>query len=107
MQLLKIIRLIFTFYAAFFAASFVLTAVCCYFMVVFGIESFAMSFLLKVVVMAVIFFIVRSYKAKEFYYYRNLGLSPQVLWITVYAVDFLLFLLLMTLSYKYGWIFTR
>lgn len=100
MQLLKFIRLILTFYKNFFLASFIITAVCAQIFWKYGIETFAVLFWFKIITLALIFYFIKTYKAKEFYYYQNLGISKITLWITTLVTDFALFVILLALTYK-------
>jgi hypothetical protein len=46
----------------------------------------------------VIFYIINTYKKKEFYYYLNIGISKRKLWGLTILFDFLLFLIAINLG---------
>jgi hypothetical protein len=48
---------------------------------------------LKLSATAIIFFYIRTYKNKEFYYYQNLGLSKTFLWSLTISLDLALYVL--------------
>ena len=61
--------------------------------------SFYRSFFFLNTLITLVFFYIRSYKHKEFYYYQNLGLSRGLLWTTTFCFDFALFLFLLYETY--------
>lgn len=45
----------------------------------------------KIISSVLPFYLVRKLRPTEAFYYRNLGLTPTRLWLTLFGVDFLLF----------------
>jgi len=60
-------------------------------MVLFGIKIATTGFM---------FYFIYNYKRNEFYYYRNLGVSKKLLWISTLSFDVVLFNLLLMLVLK-------
>ena len=100
MKLLKLIRLILTFYRSFFLATFIISACCVEIFWKYGIETFLALFWFKIFTLALIFYYTGKFKAREFYYYQNLGISKAILWTTTLTFDFTLFLFLLIVTYK-------
>lgn len=100
MTLLRTIRLILTFYKSFFIANFIITAVCIDIFWKYGMATFFEIFWFKVISLGMIFYFIREFKAKQFYYYQNLGISKMLLWVTTLTFDFGLFMLLIIMTYK-------
>ncbi|HVZ97022.1 MAG TPA: hypothetical protein VG847_09120 [Chitinophagaceae bacterium] len=75
----KKIRLIFTFYRSFFPASFAITTACLWIFFHNGMASFMIVFWFKIITLGGIYYFSKQYKAKEFYYYRNVGISSGLL----------------------------
>lgn len=93
---MKTLRLILTFYKSFALTSLLLTLVCLYFIIEYGqngIHILQYLFWFKLLSMAAIYYFVDSYKEAEFYYYKNLGLTKQKLWIPILIFDFSIFLI--------------
>jgi hypothetical protein len=84
-----------TFYRSFFLLNTLITLVCLFLFREYGFSIFFMLFWLKLTSLALVFFYIRSYKHKEFYYYQNLGLSRGLLWTTTFLFDFGLYLFLL------------
>lgn len=98
---MKTIRLILTFYRNFFLLSLIVTLVCMFSIYINGIRAFFAIFICKTLILATIVYFINIYKEKEFYYYRNLGISKLTLWVTTISLDYFLFIILLTLTYKY------
>jgi hypothetical protein len=62
----------------------------------YGMSIFSTLFWLKLSTLGVTIVFIKSYKSKEFYYYQNLGLSRNFLWLCTLGFDFILYLLLLT-----------
>ncbi len=92
MQLLKKIKIIFTFYRSFFIASNTITVCCIFIFLKNGISVYFPLFWFKIVTLGLIYYFLRSYKSKEIYYYQNLGISKIILWASTLAIDFLMFI---------------
>jgi hypothetical protein len=95
----RTIRLLVTFYRSFFLLNTLITLVCLFLFREYGFSIFFILFWLKLASLALVFFYIRSYKHKEFYYYQNLGLSRRLLWTTTFLFDFALYLFLLYATY--------
>lgn len=100
MKILRTIRLLLTFYRSFFIANLLITLICLGLFREYGFSIFSTLFWLKGASMAIVFYFIRDYKKREFYYYLNLGLSRGVLWRATLLFDFCLYLLLLLYVYK-------
>lgn len=98
--MLRTIRLLLTFYKSFFLLNAIITLVCLGLFWEYGLPIFGVLFWLKLSTMALVFYYIRSYKNKEFYYYQSLGLSRVFLWVSTLSFDLLLYLFLMVRVYK-------
>ena len=92
---MKKLRLILLFYRNFWFASSLITLVCLGLFWEFGLSIFSMLFWFKLATLFIIYRFISSYKAKEFYYYQNLGVSKSILWITTLSVDLIVYLILL------------
>jgi lipopolysaccharide export system ATP-binding protein len=92
-RLITTIKLVLTFYKSFFIASFLITLLCCLLFLEFGPAILLPLHWLKLSAIAIIFFYIRTYKNKEFYYYQNLGLSKTFLWSLTLSLDLALYVL--------------
>lgn len=92
------IRSILDFYQSFAFTSVLITAVCVFFTCKFGIEAFAPLFWFKIAALGLIYYIVNTYKSDELYYFKNLGLTKRVLWVSALLIDLGLFILLLIIS---------
>jgi len=101
MTIHKTIRLIFTFYKSFLLASLLITGACGVLFAEYGMGVFKVLFWLKTTTLAITFYFINTYKAKEYYYYQNLGISRVLLWSTTLIFDFMLFVLMVVLLYKF------
>lgn len=99
-NILKSIRIIFSFYRSFIIASSIITLVCLGIFQKNGPLVFGTIFLFKILTLGLIYYFIGKYKFKEFYYFQNLGISKVVLWVTTLFFDFALFIILMILTYK-------
>jgi hypothetical protein len=97
---MKKLRAILNFYKSFAIASSLITFICVYFIYKFGIEAFSILTWFKLITGAVIFYFIKDYKNNVFYYYKNMGLSKSVLWISTLSFDFLLYLSLSIIALK-------
>jgi len=100
MPTLKTIRLIFTFYKGFLLASIIITSCCGVIFWEYGLSVFRALFWLKISTLAISFYFINTYKAREYYYYHNLHLSKILLWCSILITDFLLFIFLIVLLHK-------
>jgi len=101
MQLLKFFRLSLTFYKSFALASIAITGFCIFLIRKHGLGAFSTVFGFKIIGSIVIFYFIANYKKKEFYYYRNHGLSSNLLWIIAESIDLSLFFLGISLGLKW------
>jgi hypothetical protein len=65
-----------------------------------GVSTITVLFWFKIGTLAMIYSAISSYKRKEFYYYKNLGVSKLTLWVPTLSFDFILFLFLIILTAK-------
>lgn len=93
MEFKRTVSLLATFARPFIPAMLVVTAAALWLTAQFGTSILALMFWFKAATSAMIFYVVDQLKKKEYFYYRNLGLSRRRLWWSVTVVDFLLFLL--------------
>ncbi|MFT4023624.1 MAG: hypothetical protein QM664_07565 [Flavihumibacter sp.] len=100
MRFLKTIRLILTFYRSFVLATSLITACCVALFYEYGLKTFSALFWFKLLTLGLVFYFIRSYKAKEFYYYQNLGVSRALLWSSTLTADFILFIASLIVTYK-------
>ncbi len=92
------LRLIATFYQSYAFASLLVTLFCLLRFYSIGIKPFAVLFWFKIATMAIFMYFIDVYKRDEFYYYKNLGLSKVVLWVSTLVFDFILFLVLISIA---------
>lgn len=93
---MKTLRLILTFYKSFALVSLLLTLTCLYIIYGYGkngIYILQYLFWFKLVTIGIIYYYINSYKNAEFYYYKNLGVSKQKLWIPILFFDISFFLI--------------
>ncbi len=100
MQILKTARLVLLFYRSFFVATNLITASCIAIFYQNGLESFFAIFWFKLITLALIYYFMKSIKAKQFYYYQNLGVSKVVLWTSAFALDFVLFIISLIITHQ-------
>ncbi len=95
--------LYFTFYKSFCFVSIVISLVCGYDLFKSGPAEYAMLFWFKVITSGLIFYYMKEYKTKEFYFYKNLGVSKKALWIFSASIDFLIYFAFVLIALKlYG-----
>jgi hypothetical protein len=94
MRLFKIILLTWTFYKRFLFVSLLITTSCLILFWEYGFSIFRELFWFKIASLALIFYFINSYRANEYYYYRNLGVSKIMLWSVTLVFDFALFIFL-------------
>jgi hypothetical protein len=54
----------------------------------------------KIITSAVIIYLVHSFRPEGFYYYKNLGTSKLLLWVSTLSFDFILFIASLVLTLK-------
>ena len=92
------IRLLLTFFKSFFFAGFLITLACALLYWEYGPHIFKVLFWLKMATLYITFYFIRSYRQKEFYYYRNLGIRDAVLWFLTLGFDGCLFIFFLILA---------
>lgn len=93
---MKTFRLILTFYKSFAALSMMLTLTCLFILFEYGFNGIYILqtlFWFKLITLGLIFYFTNSYKKSEYYYYKNLGISKQKLWIPILIFDLSIFIL--------------
>ena len=100
LKLLKIIKLILTFYRNYFIATTAITTCCIWIFHKNGISTFFPLFWFKIGTLGLIYYFVKSYKKREIYYYQNLGVSQIILWSSTLAFDLVLFIVSLIITYK-------
>lgn len=100
MQILKTFRLAWAFYKSYALFSMFITLFCIRIVYSYGLQVFTSVFWGKVITSAIAWYFVNESKRNEFYYYRNLGISPARLWILTLIFDFVCFLSLVIITYK-------
>ena len=102
MHYLRKAKLIWTFCNGFLFALLFITACSLLLFFKFGFSFFSV-FWFKLITQGIVFYLVNDYRQKEYYYYLNTGISKRGLWAPILSLDFLLFLLLVILTYKIRW----
>ena len=97
---MKIIRLTITFYKSFAFASLMITLSCLSIIYTWGVATFPILLWFKIITLGLIFYFIHNFKKDQFFYYKNLGLTKKHLWVSVLTFDFILFLILITLTLK-------
>ena len=100
MKLSAIIRLLLTFYKNFFLFSFLITLSCASLYWEYGPPILTVLVWFKLLTQGLTWNFIRTYKKKEFYYYRNLGLRDTILWSVILGMDLSLFILLLILTHQ-------
>lgn len=99
MRLFKIIRLTWTFYKNFLLISAIITFFCLRAFWINGFAGFLGIFWCKVLTFGLTYYFINTNKKNEYYYYQNLGVAKALLWTATLSFDFILFLLLLILTY--------
>ena len=98
--MIRTLRLILTFYRSFFFTTFVLNVMGMSIIYAHGINTFTALVWFKIITLGMILYVIDLYKKKEYYYYKNLGVSKLVLWIPILSFEFIVFNLLLFLTLK-------
>jgi hypothetical protein len=96
--MIRLLRLLWTFYTSFALLSWIVTLACVEVIRETGLYFFGLLFWGKVACLGLLFLYIRSRKNKEYYYYHNFGLSSVFLWRATLGFDFSLFLMLISLA---------
>lgn len=99
-MLMKMIRLILSFYKSFAFASLAISLSCVIIINKWGGDTFIALLWYKIITMGLIFYYIQTNKSDNFFYYKNLGLTKKLLWITTLSLDFILFLLITVTAIK-------
>lgn len=94
---MKKLRLTLTFYSSFLISSIMISLGCMLSIYKYGLDIFAVMFYFKISTLALTFYFLNSYKRNEFYYYQNLGVSKNFLWISTSFIDISLYLTFVTI----------
>ena len=97
---MRTLGLIINFYKSFAFASWMITLSSLVIIYTHGIHTFTVLFWFKIFTIGLIIYFINSFKANEFYYYKNLGISKLRLWISTISLDLILFILLIVLTLK-------
>ena len=97
---MKTLGLIVNFYKSFALANLLITLSCITIAYTHGKDTLTALFWCKIITFGIIIYLINSYKRDEFYYYKNLGTSKLVLWISTLSFDFILFIALLVLTLK-------
>jgi len=100
---MRTLKLIARFYRGIFLANFFVTIVSAYAIALhrdLANKLIGTFFWGKIVTLCLIIYFAFVAKKKELYYYQNLGVSKQKLAVTVWLVDFSLWLILIIIAYR-------
>jgi type III secretory pathway component EscU len=61
----------------------------------YGLSILNILLWFKIITLGILFYYINNRKKNEFYYYKNLGLTKQILWTLTLLFDILLFVFLM------------
>ena len=100
MRLLKKIKLITTFYRSFFIATSTVTISCIWIFQKYGMPTFFALFWFKIATLGLVYYFIKNSKAKEIYYYQNLGIPKIILWSSTLIFDFVLLIISIIITYK-------
>jgi hypothetical protein len=95
------IRLYLTFFKSFVFTTSLLTCCSLYVLSINGIRAFAPAFWFKIVTLFIVFYFINGSKKKEFYYYRNLGLSRFSLFSAAFFSDVFIYALALILTHNW------
>ena len=96
----KKIELYFTFYKSFCFVSILISLVCAYYLFKSGPSAYSLLFWFKLISSGLIFYYIREYKSKEFYFYKNLGIGKKALWIFSAIFDFTVYFVVIIIALK-------
>ncbi len=96
-----ILRSLLTFYKSFALLTLIINVFCIAIIVKTEFRLFPLMFWFRAAVVTIIFYFISDYKRQEFYYYQNLGISKSTLWVSIFAFDLTLFLLVNYLIYAF------
>ncbi|MTB53447.1 hypothetical protein [Lewinella sp. W8] len=88
---MKTVQLFFTFYQSCVLVGVLINGACTIILSTWGIATFKYLFWFKVITLLLTYYFVSEIKAKEFIYYKNLGVSKRLLWTVAAFVEVVLF----------------
>ena len=94
------IKLYFVFYKSFWFFSTVISILCAFYLMSDGASIYAPLFWFKIGTLAFVFYYIRAYKAKEFLFYKNLGISRRALWVFSFSFDMIIYFVLVIIALK-------
>ena len=94
----KNIKLYFIFYKSFCFVSILISFVCAYLLYQYGASMYSSLFWFKMFTLALIFYCIKEFKAKEFYFYKNLGVSKKALWIFSISLDLIIYIVVVIIG---------
>ncbi|MET4137803.1 hypothetical protein [Pedobacter sp. UYP1] len=97
MKTLKILRLLLTSYLGLMATTLILFLIGIIAYQFMGVEFQPVIIWFKVITLGIVGYYLSNYKKKEFYYYRDLGLSRRFIWVCTFTFDLSLFVALLIL----------
>jgi len=100
---MRTLRLLATFYGYYFVSALIFTIGCVGPFWISGPETLGVICWVKIGTLALTVLYISVYKKKEFYYFRNLGFPPGILWVVTMAADLGLFIGLTLLIYYIKW----
>ena len=100
MPLSSRLKLIAGFYKNFFFASWLISLTCAYLLMEIGVPALFYLFWFRVITWGLIYYYVRDYKKRDFYFYDNLGIGRRTLWSASMLCEALLFILFIFLALK-------
>ena len=92
------IKLYITFYKSFCFVSILISFACAYLFFKWGISIFTVLFWFKIITLALIIYYIREYKSKEFYFYKNVGITKKALWIFSFLFDFTVYFVVIIIA---------
>jgi len=58
------------------------------------------------ITVALLYYYIKEYKSKEFYFYKNLGVSKKILWSFAVSLDLVIYLILIIVALNFHGKFT-
>lgn len=98
---MRTLRLFATFYRNFFWFSFILFCCSVFIFVNNGLSSVKGIFWLKIITSFLVYFFVDKYMRKEYFYYRNLGLSKKKIWWAIFSFEAVITTIVLIVVYKF------
>ena len=96
---MKHITLHFTFFRSFCFASISISFLSALPLFTYGISPFVYLFWFKMITVVILYYFVKEYKSKEFYFYKNLGISKKALWIFSIVLDMIIYFVIIIVTF--------